>query len=519
MTSPLKKTPLPVAAASLGGAPDMEKLKAQQKNVEQELARARVEAQQVKREQDESTNVFDLRKTRSVLEVEDLEEKKGRLEKEINALLVLKNARAHQDLQSATRLLSEKTQSMAPLEKELEAGVAKIFAIKHELQNFFETQYAERRLQRETLESSGREMAALRERMAEAQGFFSGTLQTMVKQHTQVEEEWHDLRRRHSEVSAKLIADEGRLQALEELRKTALSQLETLNTRLPNLVETKTELETSIHETRIAREKALLEKQAFENAVESLREQRERLAGERDQLEAEVGRLRTRVALLSEELTNKELKCRAFEVRESATAHRTQSLEVAAQQAMDAQALAQSHFNKTDELERETLTRMSGLTEREVELKASVLSLENRLAWLEKNVSDTQYQQAEKEARLQEQEQTMLSLHRQRCELAETEFVQRQQRLDWELRQREEADRRKLDEQWRSNVHQHRRRIARKIITAVSLVTEEKKAVIRKQVNGLLDEIDQPLPAWLNWAYGAGAMLLLIGAWSLGKFI
>jgi hypothetical protein len=128
MTALLKKNADPDATAEFVLPESFRKaaqeLKTEQQVVTQELEKAKAEP--VVRQTDESTRVFNLRQHQVVSKIKELELRKAKAEKELNALLQQKNSKLHDDLKKVTDVLVNETKKIAPFEKELKNGMSKI---------------------------------------------------------------------------------------------------------------------------------------------------------------------------------------------------------------------------------------------------------------------------------------------------------------------------------------------------------------------------------------------------------
>jgi hypothetical protein len=120
-----------------------QKLKKEQQDISHELEKAKSE--EVVRKTDESTKVFNLRQHTAAEKVRELELRKLKAERELNALLQQKNSKLHEELKKATDVLLIETKKIAPLEKEFESRMSKISNLKNEMQQFFESSLDERK--------------------------------------------------------------------------------------------------------------------------------------------------------------------------------------------------------------------------------------------------------------------------------------------------------------------------------------------------------------------------------------
>jgi hypothetical protein len=138
-----------------------QELKIEQQVVTQELEKAKAEP--VVRQTDESTRVFNLRQHQVVSKIKELELRKAKAEKELNALLQQKNSKLHDDLKKVTDVLVNETKKIAPFEKELKNGMSKISNLKNEMQQFFESSLDERKKSSHFIEDQTREIQQLGE--------------------------------------------------------------------------------------------------------------------------------------------------------------------------------------------------------------------------------------------------------------------------------------------------------------------------------------------------------------------
>ena len=87
-----------------------QKLKKEQQDISHELDK--VKSEEVVRKTDESTKVFNLRQHTAAEKVRELELRKLKAERELNALLQQKNSKLHEDLKKATDVLLIETKKI-----------------------------------------------------------------------------------------------------------------------------------------------------------------------------------------------------------------------------------------------------------------------------------------------------------------------------------------------------------------------------------------------------------------------
>ncbi len=133
-----------------------QKLKKEQQDISHELDK--VKSEEVVRKTDESTKVFNLRQHTAAEKVRELELRKLKAERELNALLQQKNSKLHEDLKKATDVLLIETKKIAPLEKEFESRISKISNLKNEMQQFFESSLDERKKNSHFIENQTKEI-------------------------------------------------------------------------------------------------------------------------------------------------------------------------------------------------------------------------------------------------------------------------------------------------------------------------------------------------------------------------
>ena len=133
-----------------------QKLKQEQQEINEKLELARSE--EVVRKTDESTRIFNLRQHTAAEKVKELELRKLKAERELNALLQQKNSKLHEELKKATDVLVSETKKIAPLEKEFESRISKISNLKNEMQQFFESSLDERKKNSFFIESQTKEI-------------------------------------------------------------------------------------------------------------------------------------------------------------------------------------------------------------------------------------------------------------------------------------------------------------------------------------------------------------------------
>jgi hypothetical protein len=90
-------------------------LSSEREKLNDEIAEAKNKLENTHREDHESTKVFNLAQLKANQEVQQLAEKKQKVEKEINSLMHMKNSKMHEDLQKVARYLVQETKRIAPL--------------------------------------------------------------------------------------------------------------------------------------------------------------------------------------------------------------------------------------------------------------------------------------------------------------------------------------------------------------------------------------------------------------------
>ena len=154
-----------------------EELKVQNQKIVAEIAQ--VKNEQVARQEDESTKVFNLRQYQLNEKIKELEERKIKTEKELTLINQKKNATLHTDLKKATEMLVLETKRIIPLEKEIEAGVAKITNIKNEIQLLFENSIEERKKNGEAINEQSKEIQGLGEKLKETLNIIQNEQRTL----------------------------------------------------------------------------------------------------------------------------------------------------------------------------------------------------------------------------------------------------------------------------------------------------------------------------------------------------
>lgn len=134
--------------------------------LDQEIADSKKE---VVRQVDEKTTMFNLRQLEMEQKTLELEEKKARVEQELNHLLTMKNSKFHEELKLATETLIDETKKIAPLEKSLEGLVDSIQKIRLEMIRLFNQGLEERK-------KSVEELAATKVEVTKMSGLVQDTV-------------------------------------------------------------------------------------------------------------------------------------------------------------------------------------------------------------------------------------------------------------------------------------------------------------------------------------------------------
>jgi chromosome segregation ATPase len=133
-----------------------QKIKKEHDEIHNELEKAKSE--EVIRKTDESTKVFNLRQHMAIEKIKELEQRKVKAEREINALMQQKNSKLHEELKKVTDVLVCETKKIIPLEKEFELRLSKISNLKTEMQHFFESSLDERKKNSHFIENQTKEI-------------------------------------------------------------------------------------------------------------------------------------------------------------------------------------------------------------------------------------------------------------------------------------------------------------------------------------------------------------------------
>jgi chromosome segregation ATPase len=129
-------------------------LKTEQNKIETQIEAAKVEP--VVRQQDENTQVFNLRQMQLVQKIKELEAKKQKTEKDINSLQTQKNSQLHNDLKKVAQVLMNETKS-----------VSKITNLKEDMQELFEVSSMDRKNALVFFENQSKDLAQIK-KMIEA---------------------------------------------------------------------------------------------------------------------------------------------------------------------------------------------------------------------------------------------------------------------------------------------------------------------------------------------------------------
>jgi chromosome segregation ATPase len=118
-------------------------LKKQQQSIKKEIADAK--AQSAVRKQDESTKVFNIRQHQMELKIAELEDKKQKSEKELQAILQQKNSSLHSDLRKLAQFILQETRKITPQIKDLDTKVSSVVHLRNELQHLFDSNLSDRK--------------------------------------------------------------------------------------------------------------------------------------------------------------------------------------------------------------------------------------------------------------------------------------------------------------------------------------------------------------------------------------
>jgi hypothetical protein len=128
----------------------VEDLKKEQQTIKKEIDDAK--AQSTVRKQDESTKVFNIRQHQMELKIAELEDKKQKSEKELQAILQQKNSSLHSDLRKLAQFILNETRKITPQIKDIDTKVSSVVHLRNELQHLFDSNLTDRKKQMQYIE-------------------------------------------------------------------------------------------------------------------------------------------------------------------------------------------------------------------------------------------------------------------------------------------------------------------------------------------------------------------------------
>jgi DNA repair exonuclease SbcCD ATPase subunit len=233
-----------------------EELKKEQEVINSELEK--VKAEPIVRQQDESTKVFNLREHQMLSKLKELEARKIKTEKELNALLQQKNIKLHDHLRKVTLALVNETKKIAPLEKDLESGFAKISNLKNEMQQLFEQNFDDRKKNSELITEQAKEIEAINVLLKQTTSTLTRDFQQLTLSMDKLYRERASLTERLDEITSEIQAKSLILRNLDE-KETKLQMIEasikSFKDKSANVLELEKTIELSKDEIRRLEEK------------------------------------------------------------------------------------------------------------------------------------------------------------------------------------------------------------------------------------------------------------------------
>lgn len=258
-----------------------QELKSEQQIVTQKLEEAK--AAPVVRQNNESTNVFNLRQQQVVLKIKELEQRKIRAEKELGELLKQKNIKLHDDLKKVTDVLVNETKKIAPFEKQLETGMSKISNLKNEMQLFFDSTLDERKKNSHYIEDQTREIQQLGALVKGAMNVLEKDLHGMILEIEKLSIEKIDIHSSIGRLKEEVFAKESVIKICD-LKREELNQIESVIAKYQKDL-------PMYHETKSNHESLLMEIESLRNRQSELKIEIQTINQEKTEILAKNARL------------------------------------------------------------------------------------------------------------------------------------------------------------------------------------------------------------------------------------
>ena len=201
-------------------------LKTEQNKIETQIEAAKVEP--VVRQQDENTQVFNLRQMQLVQKIKELEAKKQKTEQDINNLQTQKNSQLHNDLKKVAQVLMNETKS-----------VSKINHLKEDMQELFEVSSMDRKNALAFFDNQTKEMSQIKKMMegctkvmSEEYAKVSREIQPLYAEKVALEKELFPLRSEMTQHKSEVEALKNSIAAFKERIHSLSETEETLKTKI-----------------------------------------------------------------------------------------------------------------------------------------------------------------------------------------------------------------------------------------------------------------------------------------------
>lgn len=192
----------------------VQELRHQKQSFEGQLSHAKSALSQKKN--DENTNVYQLREREALSKVRELELKKAKIEKELNALLQQKNTKLHEHLVKVTDVLVSEARKILPLEKDIESGVTKLSHLKNEMQQMFENNIDDRKKNASQIEEQMKEIRSVNQLLRESTSILSKDYHLLTTELEKLHREKIDLMESLSKIKDQISSQTSVLKLLDE---------------------------------------------------------------------------------------------------------------------------------------------------------------------------------------------------------------------------------------------------------------------------------------------------------------
>lgn len=295
------------------------KLQSAHEDLKKDLDQAKAQLNQNK-QNNESTVVFNLRQLEANGKVEELEDKKNQIEKEINNLMNLKNSKVHDDLQKVVRFLVQEMKRIAPLlETTINDGVKNNEATQKnvieltELKKLIGQLYED---QKKSLDQSFEEKIKLKEEIATLElshHLINDKHKHDSEQYAVISQEYQKVRAEYSNLLSQKLEIE---QELSKLVGFGREEVTKLQSEKINLEEVVSKIKVELHEFDLKKQAKDSQEVEFEKKLKPLKEELHRLYDQVAEVTGQLNNKKSELTYLEKQYSQKEEDLFSFKRQE-----------------------------------------------------------------------------------------------------------------------------------------------------------------------------------------------------------